>query len=105
MSINSASNLDIEKFRKVHALMNGGATEGERQAAKTRAAAMAKTAGLTFEQAVSKLAAQEKPFQPKNIVDDLFNSPEMRAERAERERKNEIKRRAALNEYGSEEAI
>lgn len=41
-----ASNLDIERFRKVYALVTGGATEGERAAAK---------AGMSLHDAVSKL--------------------------------------------------
>lgn len=52
-----ASNLDIEKFRKVHRLMTGGATGGERAAAKARATAMARRAGLTLLDAVCKLDA------------------------------------------------
>jgi hypothetical protein len=43
----AASKLDIEKFRKVHALVGGGAAAGERAAARARAEAMAKSAGLT----------------------------------------------------------
>ncbi|MBB4093973.1 hypothetical protein GGQ79_002485 [Ochrobactrum pecoris] len=37
MNIHTASNFDIERFRKVYALVTGGATEGERAAAKARA--------------------------------------------------------------------
>ena len=49
--------LDTEKFRKVHAMMTGGATEGERAAAEARAKVMASKAGMTLAQAVSKLDA------------------------------------------------
>jgi hypothetical protein len=39
-----ASKLDIDKLRKVRALMEGGKTEGERQAATSRAEALAEAA-------------------------------------------------------------
>ena len=105
MSLNTASKLDIEKFRKVHALMIGGATEGERTAAKTSAEKMARRAGVTLEQAISSIEITIHAQQPINPFDEFFNSPEMRAERAEREREDEIKRQAILREYGSVEAV
>ena len=55
MNIHTASNLDIERFRKVYALVTGGATEGERTAAKARASKIAAKAGLSLHDAVSKL--------------------------------------------------
>lgn len=57
MNIHDASNLDIEKFRKVYALVTGGATDGERAAAKARASKIAERAGMTLSDAVSKLDA------------------------------------------------
>ena len=57
MNVHTASKLDIERFRKVYALVTGGVTEGERAAAKARAAVMAAKAGMTLAQAVSKLDA------------------------------------------------
>ncbi|MGV8833282.1 MAG: hypothetical protein ACOH2N_15010 [Devosia sp.] len=40
-----ASNLDIDKFRKVAALIKGGATDGERAPAKARATLSSKKDG------------------------------------------------------------
>jgi len=61
MNIHAASNLDIEKFRKVYALVTGGATDGERAAAKARASKIAERAGMTLSDAVSKLDAPKPP--------------------------------------------
>lgn len=46
------SNFDAVKFRKVRALMDGGATEGERVAAKGRAEAIAAKAGWDLHTAI-----------------------------------------------------
>lgn len=123
----SASTLDIEKFRKVHVLMTRGATEGERASAKGRCEAMAKKAGLTLNQAI-KAAREPKPQKfdaaaaarawtdqrereqqaaqkPRNIFEEIFNSPEMKAQRAERMAKNDVKRASVLKEYGSVQAV
>lgn len=66
---------------------------------------MARRAGMTLEQAISSIEVTIQVQQPVNPFDAFFNSPEMRAERAERERDNEIKRQAALLEYGNVEAV
>lgn len=106
MTAHTLPKLDIEKFRKVYALVSRGATAGERAAAKARAEAMAKSAGMTFAQAVSKLDTPNPAPKPSsNPFDDFFNSPEARAKRAERERKDDIKRKAVLERYGSETAL
>ncbi|MDH0125780.1 helix-turn-helix domain-containing protein [Brucella intermedia GD04153] len=106
MNIHAASNLDIEKFRKVYALVTGGATEGERSAAKARAGKIAERAGMSLLDAVSKLDAPKPTSKPaSNPFDDLFNSPEMRAQRAERQRKDGVKRERVLREYGSVKAV
>lgn len=44
--------LDFTRFQKVQALVDGGATQGERAAALSRAEAIAAAAGMTYEQAV-----------------------------------------------------
>lgn len=107
------SNLDIEKFRKVHALMKGGATEGERAAAKNRCSAMAKKAGMTLDQAVSNLDGQ-KPSKPANIFEGFSDwmeakEPGYKAQRAkefaERESRNDIRRKEILAHYGSDKAL
>ncbi|CDN96065.1 hypothetical protein [Agrobacterium tumefaciens] len=123
----SASTLDIDKFRKVHALMTGGATDGERAAAKNRCEAIAKRAGLTLNQAVKAAKApkpqkfddaaaarawadqrereQQAAEEPRNIFEEIFNSPEMKAQRAERMAKNAVKRARIVKEYGSVQAV
>ncbi|KAB0571090.1 helix-turn-helix domain-containing protein [Brucella pituitosa] len=105
MNIHTASNLDIERFRKVYALVTGGATEGERAAAKARASKIAAKAGLSFNDAVSKLDAPMQQPKPKNIFEDFFNSPDMKAQRSDRQRKDALKRELVLEEYGSIKAV
>lgn len=46
---------DVDRLRKVAALMEAGATAGERSAARSRAEAIAAAAGLTLDAAMSKL--------------------------------------------------
>ncbi len=107
------SNLDIEKFRKVHSLINGGATAGERAAAKARAEAMAAKAGMTLKQAASNLDAVSEP-EPKGFFDGFEDwmearEPGYKARRSsEREARNNakaIRRRVLLAKYGSEAAV
>lgn len=107
------SNLDAAKFRKVHALMTGGATAGERAAAKARAETMATRAGMSLKDAVSSLDAKVAA-QPRNIFegfDDWMEAKEpgwkaqKAAERADREADNAKKRARALAEHGSRRAI
>lgn len=105
MNIHTASNLDIERFRKVYALVTGGATEGERAAAKARASKIAAKAGMSLSDAVSKLDAPMQQPQPKNIFEDFFNSPEMKAQRSDRQRKDAVKRELVLEEYGSIKSV
>lgn len=69
-------------------------------------AAFAKKAGMTVAEAVSKLdAPKTPPAVPRNIFEDLFNTPEFRAQRADRQREYADRRTAALAEYGSEDAV
>ncbi len=107
------SNLDIERFQKVHALMLNGATEGERAAAKSRATAMARKAGMTLLDAVSKLDTQPKA-KPASFFDGFDDWMEERepgykakraAEKAEKERRDAIWRKGVLAKYGSEKAL
>lgn len=112
MSVHAMPNLDIEKFRKVYALISGGATDGEKAAAKARATVMAKACGLTFAQAVSKLDTP-KP-QPVNFFagfDDWMEEKEPgykakeASARAMREHKRQKACRDFLKEFGSEDAV
>lgn len=113
MSIDTASNLDTEKFRKVHAMMTGGATPGERAAAEARAKAMASKAGMTLAQAVSKLDATPaaKPASFFDGFDDWMEGREpgykakQAAHRAERDAERAKGRADAINLYGSEKAV
>lgn len=100
--------LDIEKFRKVYALVSGGATDGERKAAKARAEAMAKAAGLTFAQAVSNLdAAQPQPVNFFEGLDDWMEEKEpgyksrKAQEKAQREDRYAARRAEILKEFGT----
>lgn len=107
------SNLDIEKFRKLRSLMLDGATEGERNAGRLAATNMAKRAGLTFEQAVSKMDAAQ-PVKPKGIFDGFDDWCEAREpgykakqaeEKAVKETMRAAERRRLLDKHGSEEAV
>ncbi|WP_232847450.1 hypothetical protein [Xanthobacter oligotrophicus] len=78
---------DIEKLRKVRGLMTGGATEGERAAARSRAEAIAKAAGLTLAEAMSKLDTAPPPPTARSIFDGFDDwmeakEPGWRAEQA-----------------------
>ena len=63
--------------------------------------AIAERAGITIEAAVSKLDSPQ-PDLIRNPFDGLFNSPEAKAERVEREQRRAARRTAALAEYGDE---
>lgn len=70
------TSLDFEKFRKCHALMIGGITEGERNAARGRAAKIAGKAGMSLVEAVESILAYiPAPIAPDRsltVVADLF---------------------------------
>ncbi|CDN91781.1 winged helix-turn-helix domain-containing protein [Agrobacterium tumefaciens] len=109
----SASTLDIEKFRKVHVLITKGATDGERASAKGRCEAMAKKAGLSLKQAVSKLDASAAP-KPAGFFDDFADWMEEREpgfkakrskEEAEREARYAKRRAEILREFGTLKAF
>ena len=108
-----ASILDMDKLRKIRALMQGGKTEGERQAARAKAEMLAAKGGLTLPQALSRLDTPAQP-QPGNFFagfDDWMEAkePGWKAEKAARQTEREAARlarcRELLAEYGSEEAV
>ncbi|PZO63223.1 MAG: hypothetical protein DI498_13870 [Paracoccus denitrificans] len=113
------STLEMDKLRKVRALMDGGKTEGERQAARTKATAIAARAGLTLQAALSRLDAQARtqagnPFTAKNPFQDFGDwmeakEPGWKAREAQRRAEKEATRLARckelLAEYGSEDAV
>ena len=96
------SNLDT--FAKVRALHDRTTNPGEKAAAANRMKALAKKAGMTVAEAVSMLDAP-KQAPPRNLFEEIFNSPEFRARDAERQRERAERRAAALAEYGSPEAV
>ncbi|MBO0125100.1 hypothetical protein [Agrobacterium sp. OT33] len=94
------SELDIERFRKVHALMTGGATAGERSAAKARAEAMAKKAGLTLDEALHRADVAQTNAKTHWADDNYWNAfwqfaQENLRKENERKQKAEEERRAA----------
>lgn len=113
MNMHDVSKLDIEKFRKVHALISKGATAGERSAAKARAEAMAARAGMTLSQAVSKLDGNE-PAKPASIFDGFDDWMEERepgykaretVKKAEKAAAEAVRRKEVLAKYGTEQAL
>ena len=110
-----AFTLDMEKLRKVRALMDGAKTEGERLAAKAKAEVLAARAGLSLKDALSKLdTATATPSQAGNPFAGFADwmeerEPGYKAEQARRRGDREAKRLARcqelLAEYGSEKAV
>lgn len=109
----TASNLDLDKLRKVRALMDGGKTPGERAAARTKAETIAARAGMTLKAALSRLDAPAQP-QPGNFFsgfDDWMEAkePGYKAREAQRRAEKEAARlercRDLLAEFGSEDAV
>ncbi|MUJ35083.1 winged helix-turn-helix domain-containing protein, partial [Brucella abortus] len=108
-----ASNLDIEKFRKVYALVTGGATDGERVAAQARARKIAERAGMSLNDAVSQLDSQPKP-KPANFFEGFADwmeekEPGYKAKRArevvEREQRYASRRAEILKQFGTAKAF
>ncbi|CAM3142418.1 AsnC family protein [Paracoccus nototheniae] len=107
-----ASNLDMDKLRKVRALMAGGKTDGERRAAMSKAEALAARAGLTLQAALSRLdAPSAKPANMFTGFDDWMEAKEPgykvkeAARRADKEAQRRARCRELLAEYGSEDAV
>ncbi|REG46047.1 Homeodomain-like domain-containing protein [Paracoccus versutus] len=110
----TASKLDMAKLAKLRALMDRGATPGEREAARAKAIVLAASAGLTLAAALSKLDAPAPAAQPANIFTGFADWMEERepgykvreaARRAEREAKRLARCRELLAVYGSEDAV
>jgi len=107
---------DAEKFAKVRVMMDRGATEGERAAARDRAEAIAQRAGMTLKQAMSETdrQAKAKPYAGAQSYEDWMEAQEpgwkertakAAKERAEREAKKARQREEVLKEFGSAAAI
>lgn len=96
----------LETFAKVRALHDRTTSPGEKAAAAARMKTLARKAGLTVDQAVSRLDAP--PATARSLFEGfegLFNSPEAHAARAERNQRHAERRTVALAEYGSEDAV
>lgn len=108
--------LDTAKFRKVHALMTGGATPGERASAKVQAGKIAARAGLSLDQAVSEMDKPATVFAKpvKGFFDDFEDWMEKEqpgykakesAKRSERQDRYAKRRVEILKEFGSARAF
>ena len=100
------SNLDT--FAKVRALHDSTTNPGEKAAAASRMKVLARKAGMTVKQAMSKLDAPRPKTQAEAAAEafnDIFNSPEALARRAERELERAKRRAAALSRHGSESNV
>lgn len=98
----------LETFQKVRALHDRTDSPGEKAAAMLKMQTLARKAGMSVEEAVSTLDAPGPMSEAQaaaSAFSDFFNTPEFRAERAERERKRAAKCRDLLAEYGSEDAV
>lgn len=96
--------LDMAKFAKVAALMTGGATEGERDAARARAEAMASAAGMTLDDALDGMRPEATTAPAQGDWRDGFRDM-MRDFERERWDRDAPARAAALKEFGSKAAI
>lgn len=105
----------LETFAKVRALHDRTDSPGEKTAAMLKMQTLARRAGMSVEQAMSKLDTPEPTIAASATFDtakgfsdafnDFFNTPEMRARRAEREAERVAKCRLLLDEYGTEDAV
>ncbi|WP_323715654.1 hypothetical protein [Paracoccus aminovorans] len=109
----TAPKLDTTKLRKLRALIDRGATAGERKAARAQATLVAAKAGLTLAKALAQLDAPVQP-QPGNFFagfDDWMEEREPgykareAARRAEEEALRQARCRELLAVYGSEDAV
>lgn len=106
------SKLDTDRLRKVAALMESGATEGERAAARSRGEAIAAAAGLTLDDALAILG--DTPAEPGGFLAGFEDWMEKREpghkaraarERAEREAARMARCVDHLRRFGSREAV
>lgn len=111
--------LDTEKFAKIYNLMNSTTYDGEREAARDRAEAVACAAGMTFDEAVDVISAPASP--PSDAAPTMQNpfagfadymeqrEPGYKARVAEEARQREearLQEQAELIErYGTEDAV
>ncbi|MCJ2058200.1 hypothetical protein MKL09_16775 [Methylobacterium sp. J-048] len=96
--------VDLKTFANVRALHDSTTNLGEKASAAARMKMPACKAGMTVDQATSKLDTSQ-PTPPRSIFDELFNQPEFKVEMAERERARIIKADAVIARYGSADAV
>ena len=98
----------LETFAKVRALHDRTTSPGEKAAAAARLQVLARKAGLTVEQAVSRLD-MPKPTPPSQATSESFadfmKRPEFTAERHRREARRRAEAAAIVEQHGSEEAL
>ena len=95
-------------FAKVRALHDATTSPGEKASAAARMEALARKAGLTVAQAVSKLDAPplKSPAQAAaESFAEFMNRPEFVAERNEREARRRAEAAEIVARYGSEDAV
>lgn len=100
----------LETFAKVRVLHDRTTNPGEKAAAAARLQALASKAGLTVDQAVSRLdAPKPAPKTRAQATADAFaefmNRPEFMAQRQAREARRRAEAAAIVERYGSEEAL
>ncbi|MGU3337180.1 hypothetical protein ACLBXJ_04140 [Methylobacterium mesophilicum] len=98
----------LETFAKVRALHDSTTSAGEKESAAARMKAIAVRAGLTVEQALSKLDTPKPVTDAQSMVDafaSFMDRPEAVAERNEREARQRFEVAAILAQYGSEDAV
>ncbi|SEP10043.1 hypothetical protein SAMN02799625_04677 [Methylobacterium sp. UNC300MFChir4.1] len=97
----------LETFAKVRALHDGTANPGEKASAAARMKTLAAKAGMTVDEAVSKLDTPPVTIVASRTVDmgSFFDTPYLREQLAERERERVARWREVLDEYGTEEAV
>lgn len=109
----TVAKFDTEKFRKVCRLINEGATEGERAAAKARAEAIAGRAGMTLKQAMAKIDSKPAPKSANFFegFDDWMEEKEpgykarQAQKNADRQSRKAMKRSETLKTFGTMKAF
>ncbi|MCJ2070045.1 hypothetical protein MKK75_14785 [Methylobacterium sp. J-030] len=97
----------LETFAKVRALHDSTTNLGEKASAAARMKALAAKAGMTVDQAVSKLDTLSVTIAASRTVNmaDFFDTPYFREQMARREQERAERWHEVLEEYGTEEAV
>ncbi|SFU38643.1 Homeodomain-like domain-containing protein [Methylobacterium sp. 174MFSha1.1] len=98
----------LETFAKVRALHDRASTPGEKAAAASRMEVLARSVGMTVAEAVFKLDTPNLKTRAEAMVDafnELFNSPEARAQRAKVEADRLAKCQEIMTRYDTEQAV